>query len=483
MTINSPLMKMLILSLSVIISGCQTAKLVKDTAATTKEHYAGPGIEETNWQEESETHHNLLNYPKPRGKILVSAYGFKDQSGQYKPSPSSTFSTAVSQGANAILIKALKDSGWFTPIEREGLQNLLTERKIIRATLRGTNKEMPPLLGASILLEGGIIGYDTNIKTGGAGAKYFGVGAHEQYRVDQVTVSLRAIDISSGKIINTVVVSKSIFSKEFHAGFFRFIKFKRLLEMEAGYTRNEPVQLALVDAVETAVIRLITNGLHERLWSLANPADFNHPLVQQYSDKAAIAPQTTPTQMAKTTPSTQTVVSVPAPKAIVKPTTKPKAKPMQAVETKPAVTVPAPKPIMPTAAKQASTTQPQKKVVKVIPKPPAKPVKPAVILNDQTNQPLETVYAVSSKYKPKGEFYAIQLMSSTDANDIINFLANTSADRNKFIYISYFLNGKEKFALLYGSFTDKSNADSAINNLPKELKVHKPWVRLVASHS
>src|SRR5690606_36801109 len=58
---------------------------------------------------------DLLKLPEPKGKVIVAVYGFRDQTGQYKPSPDSSFSTSVTQGAASMLVKALKDSGWFTP--------------------------------------------------------------------------------------------------------------------------------------------------------------------------------------------------------------------------------------------------------------------------------------------------------------------------------------------------------------------------------
>ena len=87
----------------------------------------------------------MLNLPEPKGKVAVAVYGFRDQTGQYKPSPDSSFSTAVTQGASSILVRALKLSGWFTPVERENLQNLLTERKIVRA-IPGTTSSSPEVL-------------------------------------------------------------------------------------------------------------------------------------------------------------------------------------------------------------------------------------------------------------------------------------------------------------------------------------------------
>ena len=79
----------------------------------------------------SVSYKELISLPKPKGKIVAAVYDFRDQTGQYLPAPASNFSTAVTQGGVAMLSTALWDSQWFVPLEREGLQNLLTERKII----------------------------------------------------------------------------------------------------------------------------------------------------------------------------------------------------------------------------------------------------------------------------------------------------------------------------------------------------------------
>jgi len=231
---------------------------------------------------------DLLHLPEPKGKIVVAVYGFRDQTGQYKPAPDSSFSTSVTQGGASFLVKALKDSGWFIPVEREGLQNLLTERKIVRAietptdpVKPGTN--LPPLLAATILIEGGIVSFESNVRTGGSGARYVGVGANTQYRVDQVTVSLRSIDIRSGQVLNAVAVTKTIYSYEFSAGIYKFVGFQRLLETETGYTRNEPAQLAVKEAIEAAVVHLTVQGLRDQVWfAKSDQQVLNSLIVQTY---------------------------------------------------------------------------------------------------------------------------------------------------------------------------------------------------------
>ncbi len=100
----------------------------------------------------------------------------------------------------------MEDSKWFVPIERENLSNLLNERNIIRKTRQVYRKtsnpdepQLPPLLYAGIILEGGIVSYDTNIITGGVGARYFGIGSSTQYRQDRITVYLRAVSTQMEK--------------------------------------------------------------------------------------------------------------------------------------------------------------------------------------------------------------------------------------------------------------------------------------------
>lgn len=218
----------------------------------------------------------LSAMPLPKEKIVVGVYKFRDQTGQYKASETgSNWSTAVPQGTTTILIKALEDSHWFIPIERENIANLLNERQIIRSTRQEyakdseKNNQLPPLLYAGILLEGGIISYDTNVMTGGIGARYFGLGASTQYRQDRITVYLRAVSTLNGEILKTVYTSKNILSTSVSGNFFRFIDTERLLESEVGITQNEPVQLAVTEAIEKAVKTLIIEGIDSKIWGKA----------------------------------------------------------------------------------------------------------------------------------------------------------------------------------------------------------------------
>ncbi|WP_410004574.1 CsgG/HfaB family protein [Aequorivita nionensis] len=232
----------------------------------------------------------LLDLPPAAEPLEVGVYNFSDQTGQYKAvETGSTFSTAISQGGTTMLIKALEDSGWFIPLERENFNNLSTERNIIRNTkqeyiknLNPNEPPLPPLLYAGLLLEGGVISYDTNIITGGIGARYFGLGGSAKYRQDRITIYLRAVSTNNGEILKTVYVSKTILSQAIDASFFRFVKFQRLLEAETGVTQNEPVQLAMKDAIEKAVHDLIIEGIQKQFWSSQGGKEVNDQLVADY---------------------------------------------------------------------------------------------------------------------------------------------------------------------------------------------------------
>jgi curli production assembly/transport component CsgG len=233
---------------------------------------------------------DLLALPQPKGKIAVAVYGIRDQTGQYKPAPDSSFSTAVTQGASSMLIRALQDSGWFVPVERENLQNLLTERKIVRALEMpqpaGTPAvQIPPLLAASVLIEGGIVAYESNVRTGGVGARFLGIGMSTQYQVDQVTVNLRTVNIRGGQILQSVSTTKTIYSYELHPSVFKFVNVKDLAEFEAGTTRNEPTQLCVGEAIEAAVVHLVAQGIKAGNWALKDEADLSKPVVRRYLEQ------------------------------------------------------------------------------------------------------------------------------------------------------------------------------------------------------
>ena len=230
---------------------------------------------------------DLMALPPPVRQLTVAVYNFEDQTGQNKPNETfSEYSRAVTQGGATILVNALERAGkrsWFKVAERRGLPALLQERQIIRSmreTYGGGPQTLPPLTYAGILLEGGIVGYDSNTLTGGFGARFLGIGGDTQYRRDTVTVYLRAVSVQNGEVLKSVNTTKTVYSVLLHADAFRYIGFNKLLEIEGGITTNEPVQLAVKQAIEKAVFTLIMEGALDGYWQFRGPEA--QPFVERY---------------------------------------------------------------------------------------------------------------------------------------------------------------------------------------------------------
>ena len=233
------------------------------------------------------TNQLLRELPHLDNEIMtIAVYSFTDKTGQRKPSQKfSQLSTAVSQGPEVWVIQALKEAGdgtWFKVVERGGLDNLVKERQLIRSTRESyegqeANKNsLKPLLFAGLILEGGIVSYDSNIDSGGCGARYFGIGAHEEYRVDQVTVSMRVVAVQTGEVILAVNGTKTIASHKSGVDAFRFIDMgTRAIEVESGVAENEPVNYAIRSAVEYCIIEIIKQGEQKSLWNFKE--EINEP--------------------------------------------------------------------------------------------------------------------------------------------------------------------------------------------------------------
>jgi len=234
---------------------------------------------ETPYTLETDTIKRLQKIPDlGQDQITIAVYNFPDKTGQRKPNTKfSQISTAVTQGPEVWVINALKAVGgpnpWFIVLEREGLDAIIKERQLIRSTRElydgesDVKNQLKPLKFAGLIVEGGIVGYDSNITSGGVGARYFGIGASEQYRTDQVTVSIRIVAVQTGEILLTTSATKTIASYSSGGDVFRFLDMStKALEIETGVATNEPVNYAIRTTIEHAVHNLIYEGIEKGLW-------------------------------------------------------------------------------------------------------------------------------------------------------------------------------------------------------------------------
>ena len=339
-------MKHTLLSLAVValLAGCATGSAIREKM--TGEQFDAPVIESSKFLKKDA---NKLQPPEG-GPVAVAVYGFRDLTGQRKSQPLiASLSSAVTQGAENYLIKALQDVGdarWFTVLERVGLENLIKERQMIRQMreqYQGKDaKALPPMIFAGIIMEGGIVGYDSNTLTGGSGVRLFGIGASTQYQSDTVTVTLRTVSVATGEILTTVTVTKTVLSYMDKITLLRFVgdgtdlgANANALEGEIGGSINESINKAIDVAVQAAVVNTINEGARKGHWSFKQ--ERRNELVQSQAP-AQRAPEVTPAQQQPSKPEStgesKVVETKPEPKEEVKPEVKVESKPVVKVEPK-----------------------------------------------------------------------------------------------------------------------------------------------------
>ena len=219
----------------------------------------------------------LKNLPPAKNKPTIAIYpnSFKDLTGQRRSNSTfALFSTAVTQAPEAFLIRAFKHTSngkFFRVVERVGLDDLVKERQLIRSTRQEFEEDnkMKPLLFAGILVQGGVVSYEANLKSGGIGARYLGIGNSKSYREDTVTISLRLVSVSTGEVLTETLVSKSIISTSISQDIF-LEESTELVEIEGGVAENESVSIALQKAIETGVLNIINIGIERGYWEYEN---------------------------------------------------------------------------------------------------------------------------------------------------------------------------------------------------------------------
>ena len=223
------------------------------------------------------TESRLVGLAPPTRPISIAVYEFPDLTGQHRPNEAyADYSRAVTQGAATIVVESLKSAGkgaWFDVAERTQLANLLRERQLIQDTYRVLKRKpdelVQPLQFAEYLVEGGIIGYDSSILSGGVGAAYLGLGGNANYKKDFVSVILRVVRVKTGEVVASATASKTIFSISLDAALTRVVVADKLLKAEAALTQTEPTQIAVREAVEAAVVEIVRLGSQQGIWQSA----------------------------------------------------------------------------------------------------------------------------------------------------------------------------------------------------------------------
>jgi curli production assembly/transport component CsgG len=278
----------ILLLAGLLVSGCAVS------SANLKGRYSLEGAVK-NWTGSSA---ELEGLPKPKERIVVSVWKIPDETGQYKQSVNATdLSRAVTQGATHMLIKALRDSGWFTVAEREGWPNLAQEIKIREEMKRqgvpNVDGGLASLRVPKYMISGAITEYENQPLSGGGGAGYWGITFSARAKKAHVATDLRIADIETGVVVDAISVYKRIISEEVDLNVFKFLTFNQLLEAEVGYTANEPTQVCVREALEKSIIHMIVRGVRAGYWkpernedmTFFNSYDFGDDVRKRVKDK------------------------------------------------------------------------------------------------------------------------------------------------------------------------------------------------------
>ena len=307
-------MKRVLISLSIValLNGCAIIQ-------STGESETDPTI--TGQRAGVKKEFDSIPSPAAGKPVSVAVYSFNDKTGQRRPQANvASLSSAVTQGAETFLIQALQGVGqgqWFEVVERVGIDNLTKERLIIRQmreAYEGNNaRPLMPMQFAGMIIEGGIVGYDTTVNSGGAGMRIFGIGRQTQWSQDTVTVSVRAVSVNTGKVLAVVTVQKTILSTADSATALKFFDAgTQAFEAEAGLTINEPGTYAVKAAIEMAVVELIKEGQRKSIWDFKS----NIPVViAPPAEKPVVQPPVISSEIRKPEEKKDELVQTQTPKA------------------------------------------------------------------------------------------------------------------------------------------------------------------------
>lgn len=206
--------------------------------------------------------------------IRVTVGNVRDYTGKYNEQEGGH---AITQGGSLMVISALgKLSGPVQLFERFDTQITDMELQYMDKRQLGDGKQYTvqeadhykkvpwkPYYGGSIIgsdyfIVGGITELNYNIRSGGVEVEMNNVGPkHRTYTVN-VAADLRIVDSHSLAVIHTTSLQKQIVGYENNFGVFKFFG-NTLININAGYESQEPVQLGVRTTLELGVLELLAS--------------------------------------------------------------------------------------------------------------------------------------------------------------------------------------------------------------------------------
>ena len=202
--------------------------------------------------------------------LIVGVYSIPDQTGQRALSAGqTTMSSAIPQGLTALLVQELTNVGegaYFRVVERENIDDLLNERRIVASTLgESAELNLQPLLLPGVLLTGSAVSYDRKVYQNFAGIGAASINLQKDVYVDRVGFVLRATSVQTGEVLESIYVSKEVRSQVSGLTGLKIID-EDMAGAEIGSAANEPTSIAVRKAIAAAVNELSLRGIERGWW-------------------------------------------------------------------------------------------------------------------------------------------------------------------------------------------------------------------------
>ncbi len=200
----------------------------------------------------------LVSLPPREDKPQVAVDGVKDRTGQVDPE---TGSSVVSQGAEEMLITALKRSGQYKVLERTAFDALDIEQQLQdEGYLDDEMPESGELLGAQYKMTGAITEYQIDKETGGLGISIAGIGGSKEKAIATAAVDLRLVDTTTGEVIWARSLQGEVEGERVGAQAFTFLG-QNIVELETGKGKQDVINLMVRTLLEEAVYQMVEAGI------------------------------------------------------------------------------------------------------------------------------------------------------------------------------------------------------------------------------
>lgn len=250
----------------------------------------------------AKAHDALRAAPHPRQRVMTAVNSIQDQTGKL------SFGL-FGPDAGMMLAQALQNAGggaWFAVVDRDSLDELAASHRFAL--------DQPRRRPRAVRVDCTITSVDSALERGGDGAALLGASANSPYWRISVTMDLRASSVFPGPVPVQVSVREELYAAPLRDGGVKYASLGAQLPARTGFSAESPPELAVREAMEKAVYRLVLRATARKLWAFAaRPAPKRKKIAARPRPVRMIADAPAPVAPAAPPAATPTTASSPVP--------------------------------------------------------------------------------------------------------------------------------------------------------------------------